>query len=127
MMDSGVTMERLTQPQERRERTGIVQIVMIAAILAASLYGGLQLLGDTHARFNQRQQEKAAEAAAIRKAANRSESEREKAILMELTRKREIRRQDEEAAYQRGDMRCIGGQVFRRIPNGWENVPGRGC
>lgn len=28
---------------------------------------------------------------------------------------------------QRNEVRCIGGVLFRRIPGGWENVPGESC
>jgi hypothetical protein len=43
----------------------------------------------------------------------------------------EIRARREEAERQarraRSDHRCIGGVVLRRIPGGWENVPGETC
>lgn len=32
-----------------------------------------------------------------------------------------------EATRQREELRCIGGVAFRRIPGGWENVPGATC
>lgn len=43
----------------------------------------------------------------------------------------EVRKYREEAErkaqQQRDETRCIGGITFRRIPGGWENVPGPPC
>ncbi|HDS1149219.1 TPA: hypothetical protein QDZ88_001466 [Stenotrophomonas maltophilia] len=43
----------------------------------------------------------------------------------------EIRRLREQAEReykkQRAELRCIDGVAFRRIPGGWENVPGETC
>ncbi len=32
-----------------------------------------------------------------------------------------------EAEQRNKELRCVGGVVFRRIPGGWENVPGETC
>ena len=120
-------MERLQKPQERRERTGVLQIILITAVLLAALYGGLRLLGATHAAWNDRQEKRSAYATAIREAserANEKEHERVQMARIEAVR-REQREYDE--AIRDGRLRCINGQLFRRLDNGWANIPGQGC
>lgn len=120
-------MERLQKPQDRRERTGIVQIVLIAAVLLAALYGGLQLLGGTHAAWQQRQAERSEHAAAIRKAAEAAEQDRiavatyeqQTALMRAAAERRKL--------FETGQMKCVSGTAFRKLPNGWENVPGARC
>ncbi|HEL3777969.1 TPA: hypothetical protein UOA91_004249 [Stenotrophomonas maltophilia] len=46
----------------------------------------------------------------------------------ELAAVRVLREQaEEEVRQQRTEHRCIGGVAFRRIPGGWENIPGETC
>jgi hypothetical protein len=121
-------MERLQQQrQERRERTGIVQIVLIAAVLLAALYGGLRLLSDTHAALQARKGERTAHVAEIREAANNGQ--RAKQLSFEEARKRRLIEYEQELSegLQSGRLKCVQGVLFRRIPNGWENVPGDRC
>lgn len=120
-------MERLQKPQDRRERTGIVQIVLIAAVLLAALYGGLRLLGGTHAAWEQRQAERHAHAVAVRKAVETAEQDRisqatyeQQTAIMEAAAERR-------RLFETGQMKCVSGTVFRKLPNGWENVPGARC
>lgn len=45
-----------------------------------------------------------------------------------LAQIRALREQAEREVKQgRGEIRCIGGVAFRRIPGGWENIPGETC
>lgn len=121
-------MERLQpQRQERRERTGIIQIVLIAAVLLAALYGGLRLLGGTHAAWQARKDERAAHATAIRKAAD--SAQRAEQLSFEEARERRLIQYEQELSdgLQSGRLKCVHGVLFRRIPNGWENVPGERC
>ncbi|PPJ42727.1 MULTISPECIES: hypothetical protein [unclassified Pseudoxanthomonas] len=121
-------MERLQQQrQERRERTGIVQIVLIAAVLLAALYGGLRLLGGTHAAWQARKDERTAHAAAIKQAANNVQ--RGEQLSYEEARDRRLIEYEQELSegLQSGRLKCVHGVLFRRIPNGWENVPGERC
>lgn len=117
-------MERSTP---RRERTGIIQIVLIGAVLIAALYGGLRLLASTYDAHAARQQDRATKAAQIRQAANRAQQQHEaEARLVQLAA---IRRAHaaQEADMRAGKLRCINGQLFRKLENGWENLPGRRC
>lgn len=43
----------------------------------------------------------------------------------EIRRRRE--QTEREYKKQRAELRCIDGVAFRRIPGGWENVPGETC
>jgi membrane protein involved in colicin uptake len=100
----------------RRERTGIIQIVMIGSVLAAALLGGLHLLGSTRKAWDARNDRRFQQAETIRTAAN---AERE-ALLETIRRNRAEamqRRTLEEAKQLRdGRLRCINGQLFRRLP-----------
>lgn len=121
-------MERLQkQRQERRERTGIVQIVLIAAVLLAALYGGLRLLGGTHAAWQARKDERTAHAAAVREAAK--SAQRAEQLSYEEARDNRLIEYEQELSegLQSGRLKCVQGVLFRRIPNGWENVPGERC
>lgn len=117
-------MERSTP---RRERTGIIQIVLIGAVLIAALYGGLRLLASTYDAHAARQQERATNAAKIRHAAHKAEEQREaEAKLAQLGAIRRARA-EQDAEMRAGKLRCINGQLFRKLDNGWENLPGRKC
>lgn len=48
-----------------------------------------------------------------------------KAALAEIRARRE--QAEREAKQHREEIRCIGGVAFRRIPGGWENIPGETC
>lgn len=127
MIAPGVNMERIQKPQDRRERTGIVQIVLIAAVLLAALYGGLRLLGATHAAWEQRNAERSSAAKAIRLASERAqESEHARVQQAQLETVRQEREEYEEAI-RNGRIRCINGQLFQRLENGWANLPGQRC
>lgn len=47
------------------------------------------------------------------------------ALVAEIRARRE--QAEREARREREGLRCIGGVAFRRIPGGWENVPGETC
>ncbi len=120
-------MERLQKPQERRERTGIVQIVLIAAVLLAALYGGLRLLGGTRASWEARKQERAQHAADIREAVAQAQHDETQA-MKEAGEQRLIDYEREiSEGLKSGRYKCVSGVLFRRLTNGWENVPGASC
>ncbi|MBH1583407.1 hypothetical protein [Stenotrophomonas sepilia] len=49
------------------------------------------------------------------------------AKIAEIRLRRAAAERDAEAKRQREELRCISGVAFRRIPGGWENVPGETC
>lgn len=114
-----------------RERTGIAQILAIGLVLAVALWAGLTLLGKTRSTWETHRSERKTQAASIRAAANNSESY---AIADRRRRVEEMRQRavaDAREHYRKeleaGRIRCINGQLFKRLPNGWENVPGQRC
>lgn len=119
-------MERPRQP-ERRERTGIIQIVLIGAVLAAAVFGGLHLLGSTRKAWDARNDERFQRAETIRTAANAAREAQLEAIRRSRADALQQLRLEEAKALQEGRLRCINGQIFRRLENGWENVPGESC
>ncbi|MCU0999745.1 hypothetical protein JAK44_02045 [Stenotrophomonas maltophilia] len=52
-----------------------------------------------------------------------------KALLAEIRARRERAEREAQNAerQRRAEIRCIGGVAFRRIPGGWENIPGETC
>lgn len=52
-----------------------------------------------------------------------------KALLAEIRARREQAEREAQHAerQRRAEIRCIGGVAFRRIPGGWENIPGETC
>ena len=120
-------MERLQKPQERRERTGIVQIVLIAAVLIAALYGGLRLLGGTRVSWEARKQERAQHAAEIREAVAQAQRAETQAIENAGEQRLIDYEREISEGLKSGRYKCVSGVLFRRLPNGWENVPGERC
>lgn len=55
-----------------------------------------------------------------------AEAERQ-AKIAEIRLRRAAAERDAEAKRQREELRCISGVAFRRIPGGWENIPGETC
>ena len=111
-------MERI-RPPERRERVGIVQIVLIGVVLAAVLAGGVHLLGRTQAAWERRYGDEVPSPTV-------SAPVQEPPVLpAPIDPKSEEGRMI--AEFEAGKLRCINGQLFRRLHNGWENIPGMSC
>jgi hypothetical protein len=127
MIGPGVNMERQTT---RRERTGLLQIVAIGIVLAAALWGGLTLLAKTHAAWDAREAKKATDAARIAATAPEQERENRAARLRyEMAKSYAEDASDEQVRrlFRQGKLKCVHGVLFRKIDNGWENVPGAIC
>ncbi|MFN6505661.1 hypothetical protein ISN34_12125 [Xanthomonas translucens pv. translucens] len=92
---------------------------------------------ETAAAWHRNQTERTEAAEAQRAAGNaalavRQEQSRQERIAeirwrREVVDRMEKKRQAEKVARARGELRCINGTLFRRIPNGWENIPGSSC
>jgi hypothetical protein len=57
----------------------------------------------------------------------RREQAEKEARLAEVKLRQAAAAKSTEAEQRNEGLRCIGGVVFRRIPGGWENVPGEAC
>lgn len=123
----GVNMER--QPQ-RRERTGIFQIIGIGLVLAVALWGALALLGDTRSTWEQQRADRNAQVARMRElaASGARTGEQDQRALQEAQQRAIATAQERQRAdVAAGRLRCVNGLLFRRLDNGWENIPGRRC
>jgi hypothetical protein len=124
------------QPIEQR-RWEFPWLAVIAAALIALMAGGVHMLSKTHAAWNQR-----FSTAATPSESDRTEAKREAELAeiklrqtvaardadLEKIRQRRARAErDSKAAQEDDQYRCIQGTLFRRIPGGWENLPGQSC
>ncbi|MGF0666544.1 hypothetical protein ACQRWG_01690 [Stenotrophomonas maltophilia] len=57
----------------------------------------------------------------------REQAEKEAYLAEMRTRQAAAAQGNTEATEPHKGLRCINGVVFRRIPGGWENVPGETC
>lgn len=120
-------MERELPPYRRtfahRNRSTIWLILAVGALLAIAIAAGADLLSKTRERWEARHQEL------------QPTVQPEPAIdLQRAAQLADIRERREQAAEQvrtnemkRDGYRCINGQLFRKLPNGWENLPGERC
>lgn len=112
-----------------REKRGALEIFVIGAVIVALFYGGIRLLADTHTAFNERNARHAKLAKTSREDSlqlaaqvQREPTDAEKAAEIYNLQIELIREQ-----VSRGDLRCIGNDMFRKLPNGWESVSGDWC
>jgi hypothetical protein len=119
------------QPIERR-RLEFPWLAVIAVALIALMAGGVHMLTKTNAAWNERfktTHETVAEPAS--EGQPMLDAER-KAKLAEIRRKRaqaeiEAKSAGRDKGAEKQQLRCIDGTLFRRIPGGWENLPGESC
>lgn len=124
----------LTKPA----RSSIWPTLIISAVLMAVIGSGVYLLGQTRAKWEQKRADKATKIAEFERQwqaqqfppQNDLQRRREASLELEWER----RHRAEEALYNQtardlteGKLRCINGQTFRKIPNGWENLPDTPC
>ena len=112
-------------------RPSIWPTLIVGVVLAAVIGGGVYLLGQTRAKWEANRAGKAERAAAFERQWQQQQDEeavrraRAGAELEEL-RREAIRNRDKPDDLPE-PLRCINGQLFRRIPGGWENLPDTTC
>lgn len=131
-------MERELPPYRRtfahRSRSSVWTILAVGALLAIAITAGAQLLSATRARWEARYASPVAAPIPVPTAPTAAEAmldQRREQKLAEIRKARDQRAQKaaETQTLQRpaGQYRCINGQLFRKLPNGWENLPGEHC
>ncbi len=110
-------------------------LALWAALLLGMAGAGISLHLRTNAAWIERfQNHKAASADASQPTAQQAPAQEsapeltpaeKEAYIAHIRMRRE--RAEREAKRQSEELRCIGGVAFRRIPGGWENVPGATC
>jgi hypothetical protein len=129
--DNGVRERPEYLPAKRKkEGAGIAWTLIIGLALAAALAGGVKIYVDTVAGWQRNKEAKersvsnqrAAGDSAVREmdAQRNAYNERVQSAI-------DAQLKAEEQELRRGNLRCINGALFRRLPNGWENIPGRPC
>lgn len=112
-------------------RPSIWPTLIVGAVLATVIGGGIYLLGQTRAKWEANRASKAERAAAFERqwqqqqdaaTVQRVKDEAE----LEALRREIIRNRDEPKVLPEA-LRCINGQLFRKIPGGWENLPDSVC
>lgn len=113
-------------------RASIWPTVAITAVLLAVAGCGIYLLGQTHARWEKNRADKAARIAEFERqwtaqeaATKAAQTEEDRRQIEEM--KAEIERERLRPLNPPESLRCINGQLFRRIPGGWENLPDSSC
>lgn len=98
--------------------------VLLVGMAAAGVWLHIRTNAAWTARFNQPTPAAAPQAAPPQKETT-YDSDPLFAKMAEIRARRE--QAEREARREREGLRCIGGVAFRRIPGGWENVPGETC
>lgn len=112
-------------------RPSIWPTLIVGAVLASVIGGGIYLLGQTRAKWEANRAGKAERAAAFERQWQQQQDAMTVERVQAAAQLEELRR---EAIRNRGKpvvapepLRCINGQLFRRIPGGWENLPDARC
>lgn len=124
--EPGGTMDRPANPMKPDSGT-IWPTIIVAIVLGICLAAGIKLLANTRAAWERNQQPSPNQITAARVDA---ETKRQREIEAEVQRRLRAQtatRSAIEPPAQNPNFRCINGQLFRRLPNGWENVPGERC
>ncbi len=121
-------MERERPPYremfQNEHSSSVWPTVLVGLVLLAAIAGALIVYRNTLAGWERRFGDKPQPTAhpAIERtpeALPPALTDEDMARIIEQERKRE--------AEDAKSLRCINGQLFRRLPNGWENLPGRYC
>lgn len=98
--------------------------VLLLGMAGAGIWLHIRTNAAWTARFNQPPRAETPQAAPPQQEAP-SDIDARFAKMAEIRARRE--QAEHEARREREGLRCIGGVAFRRIPGGWENVPGETC
>lgn len=97
--------------------------VLLLGMAGAGIWLHLKTGDAWNARFNAPPVQPATTAAIPAPKTEPDPTKEAKIAAVRMHREQAERREQQ----QRGEIRCIGGVLFRRIPGGWENVPGETC
>jgi len=107
-------------------------LLLIGIALAAIMVGGVSMLAKTNAAWAKRfdtnarvTADSAGQTGATPVDPPVTRGRRQDANT--AAQRQERRMRDSDRATENERTRCISGTVFRRIPGGWENVPGMSC
>jgi hypothetical protein len=99
-------------------RSNIWPTLIVGLTLAAIIAGGFQLLGKTRHRWEASRTERV----------QRQEAFEEQWRASQATpAQQQADRARPREPLRNPNLRCINGQLFRKLPNGWENIPGERC
>lgn len=120
-------------PPIERRRWEFPWLAVLAIALLALLASGVYMLSRTHAAWNERFSRTTDTAIADTATPTQvpGDAERE-AMLADIRLKRAAaeaaaRSAEHGKRTEKHELRCINGILFRRIPGGWENLPGQSC
>lgn len=114
-------------PAIRQSRWEFPWLLVIGIVLLGLMAGGVHMLTRTNAAWEQRFKPVERHPPTVDVHPERD------AYIAEIRRRRaaaeQATRTGEAASRARtsSELRCIGGTLFRKIPGGWENLPGRSC
>lgn len=118
-----------------RDRRGNWTMYLLAAALLAALIGGWKIYARTVAawsdRFENPQPTPNQQINAERRRQAQADEAQRQIALERIRAEREAVRAEQQLRQlqqlQTGELRCVNGTLLRKLPNGWENVPGERC
>lgn len=120
-MRPGVTMD-VKHSRPRRDRPIFIDIVLIGAVMAALMYGGLRLLGKTHDAWDVRYGDAPAAHVDPDPVAEPDAAVRRDLARRQLEAIRAHRQQLEQAQAGMKNRRCVGGVIFAEVDGVLTNV-----
>lgn len=126
-------MERELPPYRaavtQRTRASIWPVLLVAVVLLAAIIGVLRIYAGTRAAWERNQQPSQNTQLSRAIDAGTYQPSSPQILPRAITEEelRALQREEQKRQKARSELRCINGQVFRRIPNGWENLPFEQC
>ncbi len=118
---------RMERTRTKPERTGLWQILLITAVLGFVIYGAFILLGRTRTAWEEQRAQRDTRRQQIQQTAASGMHQAHLKYKEEATRVARQRYEERQRKLASGELRCINHQMFRKLPNGWENIPGDRC